>query len=237
MTGTESRAGGAGALQRSAASGMVLYMVASFRSALTLLVLTCGALVGEAAAEPLAFTVTISPDVMSDPFTGRVVVWLSRNPRGEPRFGPNWFNPEPCYSAKFENVKPGEPMRITDVNAVGFPGKLSELEAGRWTIQAVADRNLGGRTVGGSPGNIYSVAQQLQVDPKESGEIEIVCDRVVTEKPFVETESVRLVKLRSKLLSDFHGRDTFMRAAVVLPKEWHAEPSRQFPVIYQIPGF
>ena len=190
-----------------------------------------------ATAAPLTFTVTLPPDVMDEPFTGRVVVWLARNARGEPRFGPNWFHPEPCYSARFANVKPGAPMTLTDANVVGFPGKLSELEPGNWTVQAVADRNLGGRTVGRSPGNLYSVPQQLQIDPKDSGEIKLVCDQVVTEKPFVETESVRLVKLRSKLLSDFHGRDTFMRAAVVLPKEWREDPSRRFPVIYQIPGF
>jgi hypothetical protein len=204
---------------------------------LTLLLLTCAALAADAQAEPLAFTVTVSPDVMDEPFTGRVVVWLSRNARREPRFGPNWFAPEPCYSAKFENVKPGEPMTVTDANAVGFPGKLSELEAGQWTIQAVADRNLGGRTVGRSPGNLYSAPQPVQIDPNDAAEIKLVCDQVVREKPFVETESVKLVKLRSKLLSDHYGRDTYMRAAVVLPKEWHAEPSRKFPVIYQIPGF
>ena len=191
-----------------------------------------------AGAEPLRFTVTISPDALNEPFTGRVVVFVSRGGgRRDPRFGPNWFNPEPCYSAKFASVKPGDPMTITDANAVGFPGKPSELEAGEWTVQAVADRNLGGRTVGGSPGNLYSVPQQVRIDPKESGEIKLVCDQVVRERLFVETDSVKLVKLRSKLLSDFHGRDTFMRAAVVLPKEWHDEPQRRFPVIYDVPGF
>jgi hypothetical protein len=34
-------------------------------------------------AEPLSFTVTIAPDALGEPFTGRVVVWLSRNARRE----------------------------------------------------------------------------------------------------------------------------------------------------------
>src|SRR4051794_3156105 len=87
------------------------------------------------AAEPLRFAVTIAPESFGEPFTGRVVVWLSRNAEREPRFGPNWFHPEPCYSAKSANVKPGEAMMISNDNAVGFPGKLDELPPGQWTVQ------------------------------------------------------------------------------------------------------
>jgi hypothetical protein len=180
--------------------------------------------------------VTISPEALNEPFSGRVVVWLSRG-RREPRFGPNWFNPEPCYSAKFTNVPPGTPMTITDENAVGFPGKLSELTPGEWSVQAVADRNLGGRTIGESPGNIYGVPLKLTLDPRTSGEVKLTCNKIVKEKPFTETSIVKLVKVRSELLSDFYKRDTFIKAAVILPPDYDRDPNRRFPTVYSIPGF
>lgn len=187
-------------------------------------------------AEPLRFVVTISPDAFDQPFTGRVVVWLSHQ-RREPRFGPNWFHPEPCYSAKFTDVKPGDPMTIDAENSIGFPGKLSELEPGEWSIQAVADRNLGGRTVGGSPGNLYSKPVRVAVDPKTGGDVKLTCDQVVTEPKFTETAAVKRVRIKSKLLSDFHKRDTFMQAVVILPVGFETHPDERYPVIYSVPGF
>src|SRR5262249_5179127 len=41
----------------------------------------------------------------------------------------------------------------------------------------------------------------------------------------------------SKLLSDFHKRPVKMRAGVVLPKSFATVPKKQYPVVYEIPGF
>jgi S-formylglutathione hydrolase FrmB len=189
-----------------------------------------------AAAEPLAFAVKAGPGLLDGPFTGRVVVYLTKGNR-EPRFGPNWFRPEPIYSTRVKAAPAGAAMEITTENAVGFPCKLSELPAGEYSVQAVIDRSLGGRAIGASPGNLYSQPVRLDLDPSATGRIEIVCDSVVQERPFRDTEHVKGVRLQSKLLSDWYRRPTWMSAAVVLPDSYAAEPNRRFPVIYEVPGF
>lgn len=190
---------------------------------------------GLALAQGLRFRVVAPKELLESPFTGRVVVYLGK--RGEPRFGPNWFDPQPTYSASFVAVRGGDAMIVESGNSVGFPGPLSALEPGRYRVQAVIDRNLGGRAIGTSPGNIYSKAVDVELDPGKDRVVDIVADQIVKERAFVETDSVKEVRLESKLLSAHYRRPTFLRAAVVLPKAYAEEATRRFPVFFEVPGF
>jgi S-formylglutathione hydrolase FrmB len=60
---------------------------------------------------------------------------------------------------------------------------------------------------------------------------------VYEERPFKETDRVKLVDVESKLLTAFHKRPTRMRAGVILPESYAKEPARRYPVVYEIPGF
>jgi S-formylglutathione hydrolase FrmB len=184
----------------------------------------------------LKFSVSYPPSALDKPFTGRVVVYVSKE-EGPPRIGPDWFNPQPCYSAKFKGIQPGTAMVLSSSNTVGFPGKLSALEPGEYHIQAVVDRDLGGRAIGTSPGNLYSDIQTLTLDPSNGHTIKLTCDHVVPEPKFVDTKHVKEIKIESKLLGQFYGRPTFVKGAVVLPDEWFTDPTKKFPVLYEIPGF
>ncbi len=48
---------------------------------------------------------------------------------------------------------------------------------------------------------------------------------------------MRYLKLRSKLLSDFHSRPIFLRASVILPRGFDAEPDRHYPLRVHIGGY
>ncbi len=179
---------------------------------------------------------TFPGELLAKPFTGRVVVYLSKS-GGEPRFGPNWFQPQPMISARFTKVEPGRPMVIDPKNGVAFPPDPAKWTPGEYTVQAVVDLNLGGRTVGGSPGNLYSKPVSAKIDPGQGSEIVLVCDQVVGITPFRETDGVKEVRLESKLLSDFYGRPTFMSAAIALPEGYDGAAERRYPVAYEVPGF
>lgn len=181
------------------------------------------------------FSVSYPASAFKGPFTGRVVVYLTKG-AGEPRFGPNWFSPEPMYSAWFTKVKPGQSMVINDRNAVGFPGKLSQLKPGDYRAQAVVDRNLGGRQIGASPGNLYSGLVTVHVGNGSSTAV-LTCSKVIPQPVFRNTKHVRLFKLQSRLLTRFYHRPTYIKGAVILPDVFLANPSKPLPVIYEVPGF
>lgn len=187
-----------------------------------------------APATATKFEVTFPSSVYGAEFTGKCVVYLDQG-RGEPRFGPNWFNPQPMYSKDFEKIGPGEAMTI-DASAVGFPASLNQLKPGTYTVQAVVDLNLGGREIGRSPGNLYSKPMQVAIGA-ETGTVKLVCDQVVPDELFKDTDAVKAARLRSELLTKFYGRPTIMRAAVILPESWTPTGDRKYPVIYGVPGF
>ncbi len=141
------------------------------------------------------------------------------------------------FSATFGTIMPGQKVTFPAEKSIGFPVPLSQLPAGRYYVQAVMDRNLGGRAIGTSPGNLFSNPVRVDFSPETDEVVELVCDQMVPQPVFNETDHVKEFKVESRLLSAFYKRPTFLRAAVLLPDEWHQEPTRKFPVIYNIPGF
>ncbi len=182
---------------------------------------------------PLEFRIHVPVVSFQGTETVSAVVYVSRKTE-EPRFGPDWGDPQPCYSAVFK-AKAGDVLTVDAGNAVGFPGKLSALPAGEYTVQAVIDRNLGGRTIGDSPGNLYSKPLKITLDPSSGGEVTLECDQVVKEKPLVNTTQVRQIAIPSRLLSAWYKRPTSIKATVVLPSSYDGK--RKFPAVYIAQGF
>lgn len=192
-------------------------------------------LASAAHAAPLEFRLTFDPQLSGQPFTGRVYVSLSKTEPRTPRSGPNWFRPEPFFAGDVSGWKPDEPFLLTG-SALAYPTPLAKVEPGSYWVQAVMDFNRGERSFAG-PGNGYSKAVKLEIDPAKTGRVDIHLDQVVPPGKFPEGERVKLFERPSKLLSDFHGRPVTLRAGVILPKSYKLDPKRRYPVVYEIPGF
>ena len=185
---------------------------------------------------PLQFAVTYDAAI-TDSFSGRVYVMLSTG-RREPRFGPSWVNTDPFFAIDVENWQPGTPLVFTDA-ALGYPGPASTVQQDIYSIQAVMRRSLDSPSVGNGPGTAYSVVSRQEVQGTTSGEIRLRIDQVVPPRLYdnVENDHLRLVAIRSDLLSAFYGRDITMQAAVALPSGYGNDNARRYPALYVIPGF
>lgn len=180
------------------------------------------------------FEVRVAPGVLAEPFTGRVLVFLSKT-LPEPR---TWNNParlEPIVAADFVDAR--GPFVIDASNAVSFPVAPAELEGGVYRAQAVLDVARHHPRPGVAPGNPCSAP--LQVELRRGGDERFVltCDGVVPPRAIEQTRWTRLFELESQLLTQFHGRPTKLRALVHLPGAWHDEPERTFPVHWFLSGF
>ncbi len=169
-------------------------------------------------------------------FSGKAVIYLGTGGE-EPRFGPDWFSPKPCYSTDVKNGDANKGIVVENGNAIGFPGKLKNLKPGEYTVQAVLDLNLGGRAIGSSPGNYYSVPVSMKLDPSSSGIVTLTCDKVVEEQRLQEADRIKELRVQSNLLSAWYKRPTFIKSAVILPESYGSDASRKYPVLYVIPGF
>jgi len=181
------------------------------------------------------FSLQFSRRVHAEPFTGRVYLIFSQQTQ-EPRTGPSWFTPEQFVSLDVKDWNPGEALQISDSTAglKGFPGPLGEMKLAGYRAQAVARFNPWERKIGTGPGNGYSKTILLKQTGRQDN---LIINSVVPEKQFRETRWSKLLSPRSRLLSEFYGRDVSQNGAVILPASYYTEPTRRYPVIFTIPGF
>ena len=182
------------------------------------------------------FRLSFPKEVRAEPYSGRVVLYFSRT-RPQPRERLSWFNPEILVGRDVTDWKPGEPLVIDSHAADAVttcPKPVDQLNLAGWKVQAVARFNSWERKVGDGAGNGFS---QTAVVPSDTGTIDLPITQLIPERPFPENEWCKLLRVRSTLLSEFHKRDVFLQAAVLLPASYHKQPERKYPVIFTIPGF
>ena len=119
--------------------------------------------------------------------------------------GPDWFRPQPFYAVDVESWEPGKLLRV-DSEAIGYPGPLNEVKAGKYTIQAVFRVNPDTHRIGDGEGNAYGPMIQTELDPKKATRVPLTVDRLVQPRKFPASERIKLVELDSRLLSEFHHR-------------------------------
>jgi hypothetical protein len=193
-----------------------------------------------AAAGTYEFDLRFPAATRAEPYTGRVYLFFGKNPRREPRTGPDWFRPEPFVALDVKNWQPDEPLRLGTSNSaslLSYPRPLAEFDLKDYSVQAVVRFNPFERNVGTGPGNGYSEVTAVKESDGAAVVQTLVVDKRVPEPKFPENEWCRLLRVKSTLLSEFHRRDVFLQAAVLLPASYQQQPGRRYPAIFTVPGF
>ena len=186
-------------------------------------------------SQPLAFRLTFAKSALPTSFTGRVFVIASKPAIGSGPARVNWFKPEPFFAMDVKDWQPDAPLTFQPKDAC--PAPLAKLPPGKYHVQGVIDRDLGGQNCMSSPGNLFSKPLEIELDPAKSGTIALTIDQTVAPRKFEEKPRVKLVDIESKLLSGFHKKPLRLRAGVALPKSFADNPDKKYPVVYEIPGF
>jgi len=181
------------------------------------------------------FKVSYSSTAYNKPFSGKVILYLNKDIKN-PKDAMVDMSSFPCFSVDVKNVQPGSSI-VFDDKATAYPVKLSDIERGEYYIQAVWDRNLGGRAIAESPGNIYNKTIKVSITKDVSKTFTITCDQTIQEPSFTETKFVKELKVPSALLSSFHNKPVTVNAAVILPEAYYTQPERKFPVLFLVSGF
>ncbi|MCX6915247.1 MAG: hypothetical protein NT167_19750, partial [Verrucomicrobia bacterium] len=126
---------------------------------------------------------------------------------------------------------------MLDQTAFAYPlTNLSALPTGDYFAQALFDCNADLRFTA-APGNLYSKPQQIHFDPAQGGSWNLeLTQQIPPEQLPPDTDQIKFIKIQSKRLSEFYGRHIFLRAGVVLPRDYAREPSRRYPLWVRISG-
>ncbi len=204
-----------------AAAGLFLFVVAAAAST---------------SAADLRFEVRAAPDLVTTNAPGRLFVILASTNSPEPRFTISRPGRDAPITLACDAPGPGR-TNVLDASAFTFPiTNLAALPPGDYFIQALFDNNPDLRFPN-APGNLYSLPRTCRLDPAGSEPVELELNRqVLPEQVPPDTDRVKFVKLESKLLSAFHHRPMYLRAGIVLPRDYAREPDRQYPLWVRVGG-
>lgn len=181
---------------------------------------------------------------------GRLLLLLATHDEQEPRFLiSNAADTQLVFGMNVEDWAAGTD-RVIDRHATGFPlADLSQVPTGTYYAQAILNRYRDYHLADGKvvslppdrgegqqwnkkPGNFYSKPVKIEIDDATPGSFDLVLDQVIPEiDPPEDTEFVKHVRMRSELLSDFWGEDTYLGAHVLLPKGFNEHPDVHYPLM------
>jgi len=183
------------------------------------------------------FKVSFPTTTRSDLASGRLIVYLL-GPNSKTKADPAnillWSAAQPLYGVDAKNLPPGAAI-IVDESAASFPVKLSQLKPGSYRAQAVLRIHREHSGWRRDPGNLYSDAITFEIQPNADQAQTLSLNHIVEPRKHAEEKGVEIFETRSKLLSDFRGKDISLRAGVVFPIVYN--PGRSYPAVYSIPGF
>jgi len=105
------------------------------------------------------FSVSFPDSLLKEPFTGNILLYFSKDSK-TPKEGTAGLDIFPCFRLYVKNLKAGKAV-VFDDKAISYPVTLSDMERNSYYVQAVFDRNLGGRSIGQSSGNLYSASKKI----------------------------------------------------------------------------
>lgn len=187
-----------------------------------------------------------SPD---NDYDGRMILILAADDAKDPLDQVSSdFDAAQIFGINVDGLKRGKSVTIGG-DVLGFPARsLAAVPAGEYSVQAVLHKydtfNLAnGKTVKlpaargagqnwrKEPGNLVSKPFKVKFDPKSKKTIDITLSEVnpTIEEP-ADTKFIRHIKIRSKMLSEFWGTDVFLRAHVLVPRDFDEHPDARFPL-------
>ena len=203
-----------------------------------LLAVLAGWTPGVAQAPGFQIEVTLD-DALPPQTAGRLLVVLAPAGGAEPRrwIGRTGRRAAPTLGLDVPAIAPGETV-VVDGTAAVFPhARVTAISPGEYMAQAVLATNRDLRSPS-APGTLYSDPAPVTLGRGRGGVVRLTLTRKVPDETLPDDEGqLRFLRIRSDLLSAFHGRPIYLRAGVILPRGFDDEPARRYPVRVRIGGY
>src|SRR5579884_1201302 len=196
-----------------------------------------------------SFELKFSGAARTAPADGRLIVVVSKESNGEPRFQVRYgIETQQIFGRDVDGWKPGEVVRM-EAGTAGAPLRtLADLPPGEYTVQAVlnvyetfhrADGHVlklhmdhgEGQQWNLSPGNLYSKPGHVRIGPDSVIPVELTEVMPAIEAP-KDTKYIRHMRMQSALLTKFWGRPMYIGAFVLVPEGFDDHPQQRYPVAF-----
>ena len=168
--------------------------------------------------------------------SGRIFLFVNKSHLSEPRHDiwPNRSNNIFAFTLERWNSKSNFIFNGSAGLTSSTNQTLNKIPNGKYRIQVVWDQNPEKPGVN-SPGNLYSHA--VTIDLTEDLAIDLPLEFVIQSEKLIKHKYLKEVNIKSKVLSEWHGRDIYLKAALLLPSGYFNKLKKNYPVRYSIAGF
>ena len=171
--------------------------------------------------------------------SGRLMVVLGESGSREPRHmvGQTGLSQPSVLGRDVVNMAPGDSASLDAKSAICPIASLADLKPGRYAIQALLHHNRD-LNFANAPGDLYSPVVDVQIDKNTAAPVRLELSRSVPDENLPKDSAlVKYLKIPSRLLSEFHGRPIYLRAGVILPRDFARQPNRKYPLLVHIGGY
>jgi photosystem II stability/assembly factor-like uncharacterized protein len=170
------------------------------------------------------------------PASGRLIIVIAKSDRPEPRntIGDAGPNATTIAGRDVNNLR----SAVIDNSSAAFPiQSFDQLPPGDYYVQALLASNRDLKSVS-APGNLYSDTQRVHLDPRAGGMVKLQLTKAIPPEELPpQDEFIRYVRIQSDLLTRFHGRPIYLRAGLILPKDYDRDTNRHYPLRISIGGY
>lgn len=184
------------------------------------------------------FDIGLKSGLATNALEGRLLLILSSTNHPEPRLaiddasgnGPLVFGRDVTNFTSTRTV-------IMDERATpSLNASLAHVPAGHYFVQALLDVSTDLRSANAG-GNFFSEVFEWEHPTRARSPARLELTRRIFDERAGEAEMLHLVKIQSRLLSEFHRRPIFLRAGVILPRTFTSAPERHYPLWIHLGGF
>lgn len=141
-----------------------------------------------------------------------------------------------AYALNIENWADGHTFSLNELTEFvqSSDVHLSDMDPGTYFVQLLWDQDAEESRIN-VPGNL--VSEIKEVDLHKEVRIDLPITKVIPERELVDHPNVKLVDIKSDLLSEFWGKEMRVKASVLLPSGYYDNPDQKYPVAYNISGY
>jgi hypothetical protein len=194
--------------------------------------------------------VEVAPALRTEPLTGRVFVFLSRDSSPEPRLQAGGVVSVPFFGTDVDRLRAGS-AAVVDQRALGYPLRsIDALPAGDYFVQALASpytrfARADGHTIWAhmdewegqefntAPGSLVSAVRRVHVDPRRGTRLRLDLTRILPpiDVP-ADDQYVKRVRIQSQILTKWWGHPMYLGAVVLLPRGYDERRDVRYPAIW-----
>ena len=185
------------------------------------------------------FKIKLSSTLSSEPVSGRLLIFMTRDSASMDMVQPSLFELEKVWvtAREVRNLQPGSSIDL-DADSLSYPAPFSTAVPGDYQIMALLDLDHSYPYSQMGPGDLRSAVVSVpRLNPAETEPISLLLEKRVSDpNPTSDTPSTKFLEFQSAVLSSFWGRPIMMRASVLLPPSYSTSKLR-YPTVYKIHGF